>query len=186
MATPKIHDDLLDALTTNVSQLTAGDQLAEGTNVGPLVREADARRVEEWLGQARAKGAQLLCGGDRDGSVVQPAVLANVNRDMRMSCDELFGPAVGVTRADSIDDAIRLANDTRYGLRASIFTQDIDKAIRFAREVDSGNLHINFGTAWRAETMPYGGLKDSGMGKEGPRYAVEEMTETKMVVIHGK
>ena len=186
LATPKIHDDLLDALTTNISQLTAGDQLAEGTNVGPLVREADARRVEEWLGQARAQGAQLLCGGDREGSVVQPAVLANVNRDMRMSCDELFGPAVGVTRADSIDDAIRLANDTRYGLSASIFTQDIDKAIRFAREVDSGNLHINFGTAWRAETMPYGGLKDSGMGKEGPRYAVEEMSETKMVVIHGK
>ena len=186
LATPKIHDDLLDALTTNISQLTAGDQLAEGTNVGPLVREADARRVEEWLGQARDQGAELLCGGDREGSVVQPAVLANVNRDMRMSCDELFGPAVGVTRADSIDDAIRLANDTRYGLSASIFTQDIDKAIRFAREVDSGNLHINFGTAWRAETMPYGGLKDSGMGKEGPRYAGVEMTETKMVVIHGK
>jgi len=185
-ATPKIHDDLLDALKTNVSQLIAGNQLAEDTNVGPLVREADARRVEEWIGQARAQGAQLLCGGDREGSVVQPAVLANVNRDMRMSCEELFGPAVGVTRADSIDDAIRLANDTRYGLSASIFTQNIDKAIRFAREVDSGNLHINFGTAWRAETMPYGGLKDSGMGKEGPRYAVEEMSETKMVVIHGK
>ncbi len=186
IATPSIHDELLDALKAKVSQLTAGDQLAEGTNVGPLVREADARRVEEWLGQARDQGAELLCGGDREGSVVQPAVLANVNRDMRMSCDELFGPAVGVTRADSIDDAIRLANDTRYGLSASIFTQDIDKAIRFAHEVDSGNLHINFGTAWRAETMPYGGLKDSGMGKEGPRYAVEEMTETKMVVIHGK
>ena len=184
IATPSIHDELLDALKAKVSQLTAGDQLAEGTNVGPLVREADAKRVEDWLGQARAQGAELLCGGGREGSVVQPAVLANVNRDMRMNCDELFGPAVGVTRVDSIDEAIRLANDTRFGLSASIFTQDIDKAMRFAREVDSGNLHINFGTAWRAETMPYGGLKDSGMGKEGPRYAVEEMTETKMVVIH--
>jgi len=184
IATPKIHDDLLEALKAKVEQLTAGDQLAEGTNIGPLVREADAMRVEEWLHQAVGQGAKLLCGGDRDGSVVQPAVLANVNRDMRMSCEELFGPAVGVTRADSIDEAIRLANDTRFGLSASIFTQDIDKAIRFAREVDSGNLHINFGTAWRAETMPYGGLKDSGMGKEGPKYAVEEMTETKMVVIH--
>ena len=184
IATPTIHDDLLDALKAKVEQLTAGDQLAEGTHIGPLVREADAKRVEEWLGQAVAQGAKLLCGGDREGSVVQPAVLANVQRDMRMSCDELFGPAIGVTRADSIDDAIRLANDTRFGLSASIFTQDIDKAIRFAREVDSGNLHINFGTAWRAETMPYGGLKDSGMGKEGPKYAVEEMTEIKMVVIH--
>jgi glyceraldehyde-3-phosphate dehydrogenase (NADP+) len=184
IATPTIHNDLLDALKAKVEQLTAGDQLAEGTHIGPLVREADAKRVEEWLGQAVAQGAKLLCGGDREGSVVQPAVLANVQRDMRMSCDELFGPAIGVTRADSIDDAIRLANDTRFGLSASIFTQDIDNAIRFAHEVDSGNLHINFGTAWRAETMPYGGLKDSGMGKEGPKYAVEEMTEIKMVVIH--
>ncbi|MED6313516.1 MAG: aldehyde dehydrogenase family protein, partial [Verrucomicrobiota bacterium] len=91
---------------------------------------------------------------------------------------------VGVSRTETIDEAIRLANDTRFGLSAAVFTQDIDKAIRFAREVDSGNLHINFGTVWRAEIMPYGGLKDSGVGKEGPRYAVEEMTETKMVVIH--
>ena len=103
---------------------------------------------------------------------------------MRMSYEELFGPAVGVIRAENIEDAIRLANESRFGLSAAVFTQDIDKAIRFAREVDSGNLHINFGTAWRAETMPYGGLKDSGMGKEGPKYAIEEMTETKMVVIH--
>ena len=184
LATPKIHDALLDALTAKVSQLTAGDQLDERNQIGPLVRESDARRVEEWLGQAQCDGAQLLCGGERHGAVIQPAVLADVRSDMRMSCEELFGPAVGVTCAKSIDNAIRLANDTRFGLSAAVFTQDIDKAIRFAREVDSGNLHINFGTAWRAETMPYGGLKDSGMGKEGPKYAIEEMTETKMVVIH--
>ncbi len=184
LATPRIHDDLLDALTARVSQLTAGNQLDEQNNIGPLVRKSDACRVEEWLGQAQRDGADLRCGGERNGAVIQPAVLANVRGDMRMSCEELFGPAVGVTRADSIEDAIRLANDTRFGLSAAVFTQDIDKAIRFAREVDSGNLHINFGTAWRAETMPYGGLKDSGMGKEGPKYTVEEMTETKMVVIH--
>ncbi|MDP6752512.1 MAG: aldehyde dehydrogenase family protein [Verrucomicrobiota bacterium] len=184
LATPHIHDDLLDALTTKVSQLTAGNQLDEQTHIGPLVREQDAQRVEEWLGQAQSKGAELRCGGERSGTVIQPAVLANVRSDMRMSCEELFGPAVGVIRAENIDDAIRLANDTRFGLSAAVFTQDIDKAIRFAREVDSGNLHINFGTAWRAETMPYGGLKNSGMGKEGPKYAIEEMTETKMVVIH--
>ena len=184
LATPRIHDDLLDALTARVSQLTAGNQLDEQTNVGPLVRERDAQRVEEWLGQAQRDGAELRCGGKRNGAVIQPAVLANVRSDMRMSCEELFGPAVGVTRAESIDDAIHLANDSRFGLSAAVFTQDIDKAIRFAREVDSGNLHINFGTAWHAETMPYGGLKDSGMGKEGPKYAIEEMTETKMIVIH--
>ncbi|MEC9081629.1 MAG: aldehyde dehydrogenase family protein [Verrucomicrobiota bacterium] len=184
LATARIHDNLVDALTARIKQLTSGNQLDEQTHVGPLVRERDAQRVEEWISQAQHNGAQLRCGGKRQGSVIQPAVLANVTSEMRMSCEELFGPAVGVSRTETIDEAIRLANDTRFGLSAAVFTQDIDKAIRFAREVDSGNLHINFGTAWRAEIMPYGGLKDSGVGKEGPRYAVEEMTETKMVVIH--
>ena len=150
-----------------------------------LGREGDAVRVAEWIGDAATNGARLLCGGEREGSVVQPALLADVSPDMRMSCDELFGPAVGVTRAANIDEAIALANDTPYGLSAGIFTENLDAALRFAREVDSGNLHINWGPMWRADLMPYGGLKDSGLGKEGPKYAIEEMTETKMVVIHG-
>ena len=125
-----------------------------------------------------------MCGGSREGSLIQPALLTDVAADMKMSCEELFGPALGITRATDIDEAIGLANQTRFGLSAAVFTQDIDRAIRFAREVDSGNLHVNFGTAWRAEIMPYGGLKDSGFGKEGPKYAINEMTETKMVIIH--
>ena len=185
IATPGVHVDLLDALRTEVQQLVAGDPLAEGTQVGPLIRERDAARVETWLGEAVTQGAELLCGGSRDGSVVQPALLANVAPEMKLSCEELFGPALGVTVAPDVEAAIALANETRFGLSAAVFTQDINRAMRFAREVDSGNLHINFGTAWRAEIMPYGGLKDSGFGKEGPRYAVQEMTESKMVVIHG-
>ena len=185
IATPGVHVDLLDALRTEVQQLVAGDPLAEGTQVGPLIRERDAARVETWLGEAVTQGAELLCGGSRDGSVVQPALLAYVAPEMKLSCEELFGPALGVTVAPDVEAAIALANETRFGLSAAVFTQDIDRAMRFAREVDSGNLHINFGTAWRAEIMPYGGLKDSGFGKEGPRYAVQEMTESKMVVIHG-
>lgn len=185
IVTPGAHADLLDALHTEVQQLVAGDPLAEGTQVGPLIRERDAARVETWLGEAVAQGAELLCGGLREGAVVQPALLANVAPEMKLSCEELFGPALGVTRAPDVESAIALANETRFGLSAAVFTQDIDRAMRFAREVDSGNLHINFGTAWRAEIMPYGGFKDSGFGKEGPRYAVQEMTESKMVVIHG-
>ena len=185
IATPGAHADLLDALRTEVQQLGAGDPLAEGTQVGPLIRERDAARVETWLGEAVTQGAELLCGGSREGAVVQPALLANVAPEMKLSCEELFGPALGVTLVTDVEAAIALANETRFGLSAAVFTQDIDRAMRFAREVDSGNLHINFGTAWRAEIMPYGGLKDSGFGKEGPRYAVQEMTESKMVVIHG-
>ena len=184
LATSKIHNDLLEALTSKVSQLTAGNQLDDQFNIGPLVRESDAHRVKEWLTQAQSEGAELLCGGERQGAVIQPAVLGNIRSEMRVSCEELFGPAIGVTKTESINEAIHLANNTRFGLSASVFTQDINKAIRFAHEVDSGNIHINFGTAWRAETMPYGGLKQSGMGKEGPKYAIDEMTETKMVIIH--
>ena len=103
---------------------------------------------------------------------------------MRISREELFGPAVAVSAFDDIDQAIAMANDSRFGLSAGIFTQNVDWAMRFAREVDSGNLHINSSPQWRADIMPYGGLKDSGMGKEGPGYAVHEMTELKMVVFH--
>ena len=108
----------------------------------------------------------------------------NVHPDMKVSREEIFGPAVAVTRFSDIDEAIAMANDTRFGLSAGVFTQDLDRAMRFAREVDSGNIHINWSSQWRADFMPYGGLKHSGMGKEGPRYAIEEMTESKTVVMH--
>jgi acyl-CoA reductase-like NAD-dependent aldehyde dehydrogenase len=151
-----------------------------------MVRESDAKRVETWVQEAVFAGAKLVIGGGRTGAIYQPTILDNVTPDMRVSRDELFGPAVVVTRFDNIDEAIHLANDTRYGLAAGIFTQDIDRAMRFARDVDSGNLHINWSSQWRADLMPYGGLKDSGMGKEGPHYAIREMTEEKMVVLHLK
>jgi glyceraldehyde-3-phosphate dehydrogenase (NADP+) len=180
----KVYGNFLDALKPRVEALTTGDQLAEGTKMGPMIRERDAQRVESWVKEAVGGGAKLVTGGKRQGTIYAPTILADVAPAMRVSCDELFGPAVAVTRCESIDDAIRLANDTNYGLSASIFTRDIDRAMRFAREVDSGNLHINWGTQWRADLMPYGGLKDSGLGKEGPKYAIREMSEEKMVVFH--
>jgi len=104
---------------------------------------------------------------------------------MRISCQELFGPAVAVSRMSSIEEAIRLANDTPYGLSAAVFTESLGRAMRFARQFDSGNVHVNWGPVWRADLMPYGGIKQSGFGKEGPKYAVQEMTETKTVIMHG-
>ena len=180
----KVYGDLLDCLQPRVSGLTTGNPLDEDVQVGPMVRESDAIRVQRWIRDAAASGGRLLTGGDREGAVVEPAVVADVRSDMRISCDELFGPAVGLTRFESVDEAIASANDTNYGLSAAVFTESLDSAMRFAREVDSGNIHINWGTQWRADLMPYGGLKESGFGKEGPKYAVQEMTETKMVVMH--
>ena len=180
----KIYGDFLEALKVKVDALTTGNQLDESVKVGPMVREKDAIRVEEWVREAVAGGARLVTGGKRDGAIYQPTVVADVKPEMRISCDELFGPAVAVTPVKTIDEAIELANDSIYGLSAGIFTESLEWAMRFAREVESGNLHINWGPQWRADLMPYGGLKESGFGKEGPRYAVQEMTELKLVVFH--
>ncbi len=183
MSRPR-YGDFLDALKPKVEAITAGDPLDSGTKMGPMIREAEAVRVESWVKEAIRGGAKLVTGGQRQGTLHAPTILCDVDPKQRVSCEELFGPAVAVTPFGSFDEALALANGTNYGLAASIFTQDIDRAFRFAREVDAGNLHINWGTQWRADLMPYGGLKDSGLGKEGPRYAIREMTEEKMVVIH--
>jgi glyceraldehyde-3-phosphate dehydrogenase (NADP+) len=153
--------------------------------MGPMIREADAKRVESWIDEAVAGGARLVTGGKRRGSTYEPTLVADATPHMRISREELFGPAVAVSRAASIEEAIRAANDTPYGLAAGIFTENITWAMQFARQVESGNLHINWGPQWRADLMPYGGLKDSGFGKEGPKYAVAEMTELKTVIVHG-
>src|SRR5262249_31631857 len=181
---PRIYNDLIDLLRPKVAALRTGDPLAADTKMGPMIRTADAERVEKWVGEAVGSGARLITGGSRKGALHEPTLVADVHPSRRISCDELFGPAVAVTATDSIEQAIAMANDTRYGLSAGIFTESLDRALRFARDVDAGNLHINWGPQWRADLMPYGGLKESGFGKEGPRYAVEEMTELKMVVFH--
>ena len=179
-----IYGDLIDALKPKVEALGTGNPLDEQTKMGPMIRESDARRVEEWVREAVGAGARLVTGGGRAGAMHAPTIVADVHPDAKLSRDEVFGPAVAVTPASSIDEAIALANDSRYGLSAAVFTSSLDAAMRFAREVDSGNIHINWGPQWRADLMPYGGLKESGFGKEGPRYAVQEMTELKMVVMH--
>jgi glyceraldehyde-3-phosphate dehydrogenase (NADP+) len=179
-----IYNDLVKAVLPRVEAISTGNPLDESTLMGPMIREKDAQRVSEWVGEAVQAGARLVTGGSRRGAFHEPTVLTDVDPRLRVSSEELFGPAVTFTPVDTVDEAIALANDTRYGLSAAIFTESLDSAMRFAREVESGNLHINWGPQWRADLMPYGGLKESGFGKEGPRYAVQEMTETKMVVMH--
>ena len=180
----KVGANFIDALKPKVEAISLGDQLNESTTVGPMVREDDAVRVGEWINEAVSAGAQLVTGGTREGTRYQPTILDEVDPNMRVSKDELFGPAVAISRFDDIDEAIAMANNTTFGLAAGIFTQEIDRAMKFAQQVDAGNLNINWASQWRADAMPYGGLKHSGMGKEGPKYAIHEMTEEKMVVVH--
>lgn len=184
LTSKKVYGDFLEVLKPRVEALSTGNQLDEKSKVGPMVKESEAVRVEEWIDEAVASGARLVAGGGRRGAIYVPAVIADVKPEMRVSRDELFGPAVAVTPFGTIDDAITLANDSIYGLAAGIFTENVEWAMKFAREAEAGNLHVNWGPQWRVDLMPYGGLKDSGFGKEGPKYAVEEMTELKMVVFH--
>ena len=178
------YADFVDAFKAEVDSINTGNPLHADSKMGPMIRQSDAERVRGWVTEAVNGGATLVAGGDLDGQMMQPTVLEGVSPEMRISCDEVFGPVVGITRVDDIDQAIALANDTNYGLSAAIFTENVNWAMQYVRQVESGNIHVNWGTQWRADLMPYGGLKDSGMGKEGPKYAVEEMTETKMCVFH--
>ena len=140
--------------------------------------------MASWIDEAVTDGAKVITGGQRDRGFVEATLLADVDPAMRVSCDELFGPAAAASKVSSIDEALDMANDSPYGLAAAIFTQDIDRAMKFAQRMDAGNIHINWGSQWRTDLMPYGGIKESGMGKEGPHYAVREMTEEKLVVLH--
>jgi glyceraldehyde-3-phosphate dehydrogenase (NADP+) len=185
IAVEDVYADLLNSLRPKIEAITTGNQLDRATKMGPMVREADAVRVGQWVDEAVSGGAKLLTGGKRRGAIFEPTLLADVDPKMRISCDELFGPAVAVSPAQNIEQAIAMANDSKYGLSAAIFTENLGAAIQYARQVDSGNIHINWGPQWRADLMPYGGLKESGFGKEGPKYAIHEMTELKTVVIHG-
>src|SRR5918994_4990140 len=180
------YGDFLDALRPRVESIAIGDPLEQGTQLAALVSEREAERVEGTIRRAVEAGATLVTGGARERGVVQPTVVADVPDESELWREELFGPAVAVRPVSGIDEAIALANDTQYGLGAGVFTRDVNHALRFPREVDAGKVHVNWTPLWRADLMPYGGLKGSGIGKEGPRYAVEEMTELKSVVFHGR
>jgi glyceraldehyde-3-phosphate dehydrogenase (NADP+) len=181
----RVYADFLEQLKPAVEAIKAGDPLADDTRLGPMVSEQEARRVESWIGEAVHDGARVVTGGERNGALHTATLVADVAPAMRISREELFGPVVAVTPVDSVDQAIEFANDTVYGLSAAIFTNDINNAWRYVQRAEAGTVHVNWTPLWRADLMPYGGFKQSGMGKEGPRYAVEEMTELKTAVFHG-
>jgi acyl-CoA reductase-like NAD-dependent aldehyde dehydrogenase len=179
-----IHDEFVAALSHEVATLVVGPPLDEATEVSALISSGDTERVKGWIDDAVAAGAKVAVGGDvDDDGVLRPTVLTEVTPDMKVCATEVFGPVVGVAAYDDLDEALALANDTRYGLQAAIFTARIDAALTAARRLDFGGVMINEVPTWRADQQPYGGVRDSGNTREGPRYAVREMTEHRLVVI---
>ena len=179
-----VYDRFVEHLLARVRALKAGDPADEATVIGPLIDEAAARRVEQWIQEATAQGARVLTGGRRAGSVVEATVLADVTPAMKVSCREVFGPVVTVSRYQEFPAALASLNDSDYGLQAGVFTRDVDRIFRAYRELEVGAVLANEVPTFRAEHMPYGGVKDSGLGREGVRYAIEDMTELKLLILN--
>jgi acyl-CoA reductase-like NAD-dependent aldehyde dehydrogenase len=166
-----------------VQELVVGDPLDAATDVSALISTGDRDRITDWIAEATDGGATVETGGDVVDGVLQPTVLTDVTEDMKVCAQEVFGPLVGVQGYTSIDEAIRLANGTRYGLQAGVFTNDLRTALRAAHTLEFGGVTVNEMPTFRSDQMPYGGVKDSGNTREGPHYAVREMTEERLVVI---
>ena len=179
-----IATQFTDALAERVATLVVGDPADEATDVSALISISERDRVKSWIDEAVTQGAQLVSGGviGEDG-VLRPTILANVSHDMKVCAGEVFGPVVAIASYDDLDEALRLANDSAFGLQAAIFTSDIGKGLKAIRTLDFGGVLVNEVPTWRADQQPYGGLRDSGNTREGPAFSVKEMTDIRMVVI---
>ncbi len=178
------YEPFLDRFLPLVRELKVGDPLDEETDVGPLIDDAARERIAAWVEEARAAGARLLAGGaTRDDGLLAPIVLADASPELKVSSEEVFGPVCTVNAVASLDEAFALANRTRFGLQAGVFTRSLDAALRAAHELEFGGVTINEAPTFRADQMPYGGVKESGNTREGPAYAIRELTEERLVVV---
>ena len=184
-----VHEDVagrfMDELVAHVEALHSGDPMDPATDVGPLIDARALERVDAWVREAIAGGARVVCGGRRVDPCYLPTVLTDVRPEMKVSCEEVFGPVVTLQTYSDFDEAISITNDSPFGLQAGLFTNDLRKVFRAHREIRVGGLIHNDVSAWRSDQMPYGGVKASGEGREGPRYAMEEMTELRLLVLSG-
>jgi len=182
-----VHEDIADRFTDTlaklVGDLVVGDPMDDNTDVSALITPDDCKRVKEWVDEAVQAGAEVVTGGDVVDGMLQPTVLRNVTSDMRVMREEVFGPVVGIQSYRDIDEALALSNDTDYGLQAGIFTKNLDHALAAARTLEFAGVTVNEVPTWRADQMPYGGVKASGNTREGPAYSVHEMTEFRLVII---
>jgi benzaldehyde dehydrogenase (NAD) len=178
-----VADELGAKLAERASKLVTGDPRDQGTMIGPVVNDGARGRVMELIEDARAKGAQVLAGGEADGNVVAPTVLAGVTPEMRIYSEESFGPVVTIVAVDGDEEAVRVANDTEYGLSAAVFGEDVDHALEIARRIESGICHVNSSTVHDEPQMPFGGVKASGWGRFGGKAALEEFTELRWMSV---
>ena len=183
-----VHEDVYEAFVADfvsrVKTLKVGDPLEEATDVGPMIDPGAAQRVEEWVAEARQEGAKVVIGGSRDGTLWQTTVLTDLQPTMRVSCQEVFAPLVGIYRYSEIDEAIRGVDESDFGLQAGLFTRDLNIVKQAFDDIDVGGLMINDVPTFRIDHMPYGGVKQSGFGREGLRYAIEEMSELKLLAFN--
>jgi len=179
-----IYDEFKAKFVDRTNQYKIGDKLQDDTNMGPMITENEAKRVEKWVSEAKKKGATVLTGGGREGALFQPTVLENVPKDITIHCEEVFGPTVNLYPIDDLDEAIQEANSLPYGLLAAIFTSSVDVAFKASYELDCGGVMINDSTDYRLDSMPFGGVKYSGLGREGLKFSLQEMTEPKVVCFY--
>jgi acyl-CoA reductase-like NAD-dependent aldehyde dehydrogenase len=179
----RVLEPFLEKFGAATAQLKVGDPRDPDTVVGPMISDTEARRAEEWVNDAVATGARLVAGGQRRGALLMPTILTNATRDMRVLCEEIFAPVVSVIPFDSLDAAIAEINSTEFGLACGIFTRDITTAFTAARRIHVGVVHINESSSSRVDLMPFSGVKDSGLGREGPKYAMQEMTEERLITV---
>lgn len=180
----EIADEFTGKLVKKTRKLITGDPMNPKTDVGPLINKTAAIEVENRVNDAINNGADLLCGGKRKGALYTPTVLDNIDSSMEIVQRETFGPVSPVIRINGIDEAVKVANSTKYGLQAGIFTSDINHALKAVKEIDAGGVIVNKAPTYRMDNMPFGGCKMSGLGKEGIKYAIEDMTEVKLVAIN--
>lgn len=179
-----VERQFLDKFLARVSALKAGDPMDPATDVGPLINEDAASRVSQWVAEAVSGGAEILTGGKQNGKFYEPTVLTHTSPQMKVNCEEIFGPVVVVESYDDFAEALRRANDTRFGLQAGVFTRDTALLFSAFEELEVGGVISNDVSSFRIDHMPYGGVKDSGFGREGLRNAVEDMTEPRLLVLH--
>ncbi|WP_096185814.1 aldehyde dehydrogenase family protein [Evansella halocellulosilytica] len=179
-----IKEEFLSHLTKHTKAIKMGDPMDPSTNMGPLISKREADRIKNWIDEAVSLGAKLVTGGQQDGSFITPTILESVNNEMKVVCEEIFGPVMTIITYEDIDEAIKQANDSQYGLQSGIFTSNIHTAMYVSNQLRTGGVIINDASTYRADLMPYGGIKNSGTGREGPQYAIEEMTELKLIVIN--